>query len=215
MNGAVLRVLAMLVALALPGAVSAQAGRTAKRVPLRRAAAVWMQARDGGWTSRADDRDSDGDSDRDRDSDSDSDSDGRRGGIFGRDSRGDRRRSDVECRDVERDLERAHDSWHRQNDRYRRDRRYDAEHERMHDRVNAARRRAGCDRGLGSTLEDIIFGGGDRNRRDRGDRRGRTRDGGVLDRLPLPGGGRDAPRTGGTARLESLGDILGALFGGG
>lgn len=188
------------VGLVLPGALSAQSGDRAKGVSVSRAAAVWSQAGPIGSDRWSDERDSDSDSDWD--SDSDSDSDRRRGGIFdrtGRDGGG-----SVDCRDLERDLDRAHDEWHRRNDRDRGDRRYEAEHDRAHDRIDDARSRARCDRGLGSTLEDIIFEPRDRDRRDRRDRE----DGGILSRIPIPGGGRDIPRAQGSVRIDRLGTSL-------
>ncbi len=203
--------------LLLPDLAAAQSTSEAKRVHVSRLASVW-QEQDARRSARGDarydarDHDSDSDSDSDFDSDSDSDSDGRRGGVLRSDRRG------ADCRDVERDLDRAHDEWHRRNDRYEGDRRYEEEHRRVHDRMDRARERAGCDRGVGGTLSDIIFGrdggarDGGRDRQDRRDRGGR--DGGILDRLPVPGEGRDHPDRRSTP-LGQLGQVLDDLLGGG
>lgn len=142
-----------------------------RRVQVRNPSSVWQAARDGRH-------------DRSRDSDCDSDSDRRRrGGVYTR--TGNRR---VDCRSLDRELDRVHDDWHRRNDRYRGDRRYREEHDRLHDRIAHARARSGC-RDTRRSIEDIIFG-----RDDRMDRRDRDRDGGVLGRLPRMPDGRTTPR---------------------
>ena len=80
------------------------------------------------------------------------------------------------------------------------------------DRAGGVFGRRGGDRDTaGRTLEDIILGPRDRE----APRERRDRDGGILKRLPLPGDGRDLPRTPGTARIDELGRVLDRLLGGG
>lgn len=132
-------------------------GATAAAAQSRRAAPIWsipLPDRDVRWESR------NGDSDSDSDSDWDSDSDDRRarGSIWDRvDPRNrlpGRRAPDRRDRDergnrggvLEREMERAHDAWHRRNDRYRNDREYRRRHEELHEQLARARRQAGVSR---------------------------------------------------------------------
>lgn len=133
---------------ALPEGADAQS-RERRRAEARRPASVWQVLdQRAGVNGGA----------RDDDSDSDSDSDDR----WSNDRRTSDRRGEVSCARVDQQLERAHDQWHRQNDRYRGSRGYNEDHERLHDRIDRSRERAGCRstgaRGVGGVLEDIILG---------------------------------------------------------
>lgn len=161
-------------------ALGATTAAAQSRVP----ASVWgrrLPDRDVRWESRNDDSDSDSDSERgsrrggifDRDDDSDSDGRARRGGVFDRrDRRDDRRdRSDSQrARDIllGRNTDRAHDEWHRRNDRDRRDRDWQRRHDELHDRLDRTRRQSGDrdrarrgDAGRASGRAGIIIPGND------------------------------------------------------
>lgn len=178
---------------ALPEGADAQS-RERRRAEARRPASVWQVLdQRGGVYGEA----------RDDDSDSDSDSDGDSDGRWSNDRRTSDRRGEASCARVDQQVERAHDQWHRQNDRYRGSRGYNEDHQRLHDRIDRARERAGCRvtgaRGVGGVLEDIILGPRDRD----GSGRESTR---VPGRLP---DGR-TPTT-----MQAAASVLGILLGSG
>ena len=179
------------VALSLPGAVEAQAKskKTPKQIEVQQAASVWNTV--ARQSASRDVRD------RDDDSDSDSDSDARRGRGSDRWENGrSGQRGQTSCVRLERQLEQAHDEWHRRNDRYRGSRGYEQDHDRLHSQMDRAMQREGCQgrTGTAGTLEDIIFG-----------RRGGTDDRGSR---PFPGRGQGQG-------LETAAGVLEILLGGG
>lgn len=198
-----LLMLVPMLGLALPDGADAQS-REKRRAEARRPASVWQVLDQRGAVNRGV-RDSDRDSDSDSDRDSDSDSDDRVGGVFDRSSsrRTSDRRGQVSCARVDQQLERAHDQWHRENDRYRGSRGYNEDHERLHQRIDRSRERAGCRgtgaRGVGGVLEDIILGP-------------RERDGSGRESTRVPGRLPDG-RT--PATLQTAASVLDILLGSG
>lgn len=127
----------------------------------RAPSSIWsIPDRDGRWDSRNGDSDSDSDWDSDSDSDSDSEwrSRSRRGSIFDRiDPRrrtDDRRRTSDRQRDtrLEREIARAHDEWHRRNDRARRDNAWERRHRAMHAELERVRRQQSRSRSPGRII---------------------------------------------------------------